>query len=182
MENFSHEIFVQNEAEDKDEIFPVTIREVADAQREDKELQGFFKKPSTKKHIRPVLLQGEMILCYCRDSDNPRMVIPKKLQRKTIVWYHHYLQHPGRDKLEATLSAVMYWYGMHEQIRKFTARCHRCQMGKKRKKKYSQLPPKEAVLIPWHTVCVDLTGPYTIEGDDGTCLEFMCMTMIDPAT
>eukprot|EP00984_Skeletonema_dohrnii_P005652 scaffold1995_cov119-Skeletonema_dohrnii-CCMP3373.AAC.2 len=34
MENFSHEIFVQNEAEDKDEIFPVTIREVADAQRE----------------------------------------------------------------------------------------------------------------------------------------------------
>ena len=39
-----------------------------------------------------------------------------------------------------------------------------------------------AVTIPWHTVCVDLIGPYTIKGKDGTILDFMCLTMIDPAT
>lgn len=182
LSNFSHDIFVQHEAEDRDEIYPVTIREVVDAQHEDKTLKEYFKKPPKDKPIRPVLLQGEIILCYVKDPDCPRMVIPKKLQKKTITWYHHYLQHPGRDKLEKTLSAVMYWKGMSDAIKKFTKRCHRCQLGKKRKRKYAELPPKEAVLTPWHTVCVDLCGPYQIKGSDGSCEEFMCMTMIDPAT
>ena len=29
---------------------------------------------------------------------------------------------------------------------------------------------------------MDLIGPYTIKAKDGTILDFMCMTMIDPAT
>jgi hypothetical protein len=29
---------------------------------------------------------------------------------------------------------------------------------------------------------VDLIGPYTIKGKDGTVIDFMCLTMIDPAT
>jgi hypothetical protein len=33
-----------------------------------------------------------------------------------------------------------------------------------------------------NSVCVDLIGPYTIKGADNTFPEFMCMTMIDPAT
>jgi hypothetical protein len=181
-ENFSNDIFVQHEAEDGDEIYPVTIREVAEAQRVDKKLKKLFEKPDKKGDIRLVNLQGEMLLCHCGEKDRPRMVIPEALQAKVIAWYHHYLQHPGRDKLENTLSATMYWYGMHDQIRKFTKTCSRCQLGKKRKMKYSELPPKQAVVIPWHTVCVDLIGPYTVTGEDGTCLEFMCMTMIDPAT
>jgi hypothetical protein len=35
---------------------------------------------------------------------------------------------------------------------------------------------------PWHTLCVDLIGPYTLKGKDGTVIDFMCHTMIDPAT
>ena len=180
--NFSQDIFVQHEAEDTDEIFPVTIREVADAQRVDKSLKKFFDEPSSKKHMKPVLLQGETVLCFVRDPKRPRLIVPKKLQRKTIAWYHHYLQHPGRDKLEKTLSAVMYWKGMSKDIEKFTKHCKRCQLGKRRKRKYAALPPKQAVITPWQQVCVDLIGPYTVTGKDKTCVEFMCMTMIDPAT
>ena len=29
---------------------------------------------------------------------------------------------------------------------------------------------------------MDLIGPYTIKAKDGTILDFMCLTMIDPAT
>ena len=39
-----------------------------------------------------------------------------------------------------------------------------------------------ADVIPWRKVCVDLIGPYTIKGKDGTVLDFMCLTMIDPET
>ena len=42
--------------------------------------------------------------------------------------------------------------------------------------------PKMAVINPWKTVCVDLIGPYTLKGTDGTVMDFMCLTMIDPAT
>ena len=49
-------------------------------------------------------------------------------------------------------------------------------------RKYGKLPPKEAITKPWHTLCVDLIGPYTIKGKDGTVIDFMCLTMINPAT
>ncbi len=29
---------------------------------------------------------------------------------------------------------------------------------------------------------MDLVGPYTLKGKDGTEIDFMCLTMIDPAT
>ena len=36
--------------------------------------------------------------------------------------------------------------------------------------------------VPWKTVCCDLIGPYTIKGNDGSALDFMCLTMVDPVT
>ena len=36
--------------------------------------------------------------------------------------------------------------------------------------------------IPWEALCVDLIGPYTIKGKDGSVIDFMCLTMIDPAS
>jgi hypothetical protein len=35
---------------------------------------------------------------------------------------------------------------------------------------------------PWEALCVDLIGPYTRKGRDGTEIDFMCLTMIDPAS
>ncbi len=35
---------------------------------------------------------------------------------------------------------------------------------------------------PWEALCVDLIGPYTLNGKDGSSIDFMCLTMIDPAT
>ena len=31
-------------------------------------------------------------------------------------------------------------------------------------------------------LCVDLIGPYTLKGKDGTIIDFMALIMIDPAT
>ncbi len=31
-------------------------------------------------------------------------------------------------------------------------------------------------------LCVDLIGPYTLNGKYGSSIDFMCLTMIDPAT
>jgi hypothetical protein len=42
------------------------------------------------------------------------------------------------------------------------------------------VPPKLVILTPWRALCVDLVGPYTLKGKDGSSIDFMCLTMINP--
>ena len=37
-------------------------------------------------------------------------------------------------------------------------------------------------MTPWEALCVNLIGPSTIKGKDRTEIDFMCLTMIDPAS
>ena len=37
-------------------------------------------------------------------------------------------------------------------------------------------------MTPWKALCVDLVGPYTLKGKDGSSIDFMCLTMINPTT
>ena len=55
-------------------------------------------------------------------------------------------------------------------------------MNKKRKRKYGHLPSKIVISTPWEALCVDLVGPYTLKGKDGSSIDFMALTMINPAS
>ncbi len=37
-------------------------------------------------------------------------------------------------------------------------------------------------MTPWRALCVDLVSPYTLKSKNGSSIDFMCLTMIDPAT
>ena len=76
----------------------------------------------------------------------------------------------------------MYWKGMQRIVRAYVKNCKKCQVNKKHQKLYGKLPTKMVIAKPWHTLCVDLIGPYTLKGKDGTVIDFMCLTMIDPTT
>jgi hypothetical protein len=76
----------------------------------------------------------------------------------------------------------MYWKGMRTTIRKYVNSCRSCQVNKKHNQKYGHLPPKLVIKIPCKALCVDLIGPYTLKGKDGSSIDFMCLTMIDPTT
>ena len=120
-----------------------------------------------------------------------RIYVPKSLRRRTLEWYHHYLNHPGGDRLANTLLQVCYWKGLTAQAKKFAKHCPVCQKFKKKNKKYGKLPPKEVdKLTPWHTVHIDLIGPYTVSTKQHAPggevidveLHLTCMTFVDPAT
>ena len=89
-----------------------------------------------------------------------RMIIPKPLQGCTVMWYHHYLQHPGHTRLEETMQATVNWKGIRTTIRSITKSCKTCQVNKKRKLRYGHLPPKTVIMAPCRTLCVDLVGLY----------------------
>jgi transposase InsO family protein len=57
-----------------------------------------------------------------------------------------------------------------------------CKRRKARNKSYGEIPPKpEPEIIPWHTLCINLIGPYKIgKGKNEATLH--ALTMIDPAT
>jgi hypothetical protein len=110
------------------------------------------------------------------------MIIPKPLQMRAVLSYHHYLQHPGHIRLEETMKATIYWKGMCSPIWSITKSCRSCQVNKKGKLKYGHLPSKIVITIPWRALCVDLIGPYTLKGKDGTVIDFMALMIINPAT
>ncbi len=163
---------------DKDEIYPLTTEEIAEAQRVDASLKHLFK-------CNTVIDQGleikliENTTCVCKDG---QLVIPKPLQVSALKWYHHYLQHPGHTRLKETMNAAMYWKGMHTTIRSLTKSFRSCQSNKRRSHKYGHLPPNTVITNPWECLCVDLIGPYTLKGKDNLQIDFMALTMINPAS
>jgi hypothetical protein len=92
---------------DEEEIFPLTISEIAEEQLKDKSLQ----QHKVLMKLEETLIKNTYVLCK-----EGKLVIPKTLQHKAVAWYHHYLQHPGHTRLEETLRAVMYWKNMRTLI------------------------------------------------------------------
>jgi hypothetical protein len=76
---------------DEDGIYPLTTAEIAEAQRADTTYKDFFKHNAVIDQGLEIKLI-ENTLCVCKDG---RLIIPKPLQRRAVLWYHHYLQHPG---------------------------------------------------------------------------------------
>ncbi len=71
---------------------------------------------------------------------------------------------------------------MLTSIRSTTKSCRACQVNMKWKLKYGHLLPETVITVPRRVLCVDLIGPYTLKGKDGTVIDFMALTMIKPAT
>jgi hypothetical protein len=47
---------------------------------------------------------------------------------------------------------------------------------------YGHVPPKLVIMTPWRAICVDLVGLYALKGKDGSSIDFMHLTMINPTT
>ena len=71
-----NQVFVNRNEEDS--IYPLTTREIAEAQQEDESLLN--KGYSTQ------LVENIKVLC--KDGT---MVIPEGLQHHAVAWFHHYL-------------------------------------------------------------------------------------------
>jgi hypothetical protein len=65
--------------------------------------------------------------------------------------------------MEATLRQNLTWPNLVKDVEAAVKNCLECQIGKKVRKKYGDLPEKLTVRpIAWNRVDVDLIGPLTI--------------------
>jgi hypothetical protein len=163
---------------DKDETYPLTTVEILAAQQADASLKHLFKRDAVIDQGLEIKLIENMT-CVCKDG---WLVIPKPLQVRAVKWYHHYIQHPGHTRHKEMINNGMYWKGMRTTIQSLTKSCRSCQINKRRSQKYGHLPPNTVYTIPWECLCVDLIGLYTLKGKDNLQIDFMALTMIDPAS
>ena len=121
-----------------DDIFLLTTKEIAEAQKVDATLKHTFKRNAVLDKGLEVRL-FENTLCVCKEG---WLVIPKPLQGRAVMWNHHYLQLPGHTRLRETMNAAMYWKGMRATIRSYTRSCKTCQINKRQNLKYGHLHQK----------------------------------------
>ena len=77
-----------------------------------------------------------------------KIVIPQKLQKYVMKWYHTYLLHPRLDITEAMIRQHLYWKGIIEAVQKEVTKCDTCQNKKRSTKQNSKLPAKLAEETP----------------------------------
>ncbi len=87
----------------EEEIFSLTTPEIAEAQKAYVKLKHYFRRNTVLDKGHEVRLVNDTYV-VCKDG---KMIIPKPLQRCAVLWYHHYLQHPGHTQLEETIKATM---------------------------------------------------------------------------
>ncbi len=76
----------------------------------------------------------------------------------------------------------MYWKGKRNTLQSYIKSCRSCQINKTHSKKYGHVEPELVIMTPWRALSVDLIGPYSLKGKDCSSIDFICLTMIDPAT
>jgi hypothetical protein len=147
---------------------------IAHEQKKDTHLKEVMKK-SDKFSERTV--ERSTVITY-----ENKIYMPISLRKRIVRRYHTYLQHPGITRMEATLRQNLTWPNLIKDVEAAVNNCHECQIGKKVRKKYGDLPEKLAERpIAWNIVDVDLIGPLTIKTPNGKT-ELLALTMIDPST
>jgi len=75
--------------------------------------------------------------------------------------------HPGETRLELTAGRHHTWKGLCRAVQRTCKACDICKPTKKKSHKCGHLPPKPAPeIVPLHTLCVDLVGPFDCSKKD----------------
>ena len=142
---------------EEDKIYPLTVTKIVEAQKANSTLKQFFKSNAVLDNgLELLLIENESCICH-----KGRLVIPKPLQSRAVMWYHHYLQHPGHTRLKETMISAIYWKETEETIRSKTKSCKTCQVNNEHDS-MGTLPSKIVISTPWEALYVDLVGPYTL--------------------
>ena len=70
---------------EEDEIYPLTVKEIVEAQKADTTLTHFFKcNVVLDKGLELQLVENESFIC-----NKGRLILPKPLQWHATIWYHY---------------------------------------------------------------------------------------------
>ena len=161
--------------------FALDYATIAKAQAQDAELKAaVLEYPS--RYEKKKLAKDVQVYCYTAPPNQSwRIYIPKEMLEPTIRWYHLALSHVGGSRLYDTTRMHFYNPKLKARIEDIVQRCDVCQRQKLTGRGHGETAPREAALLPWSNIAVDLIGPWTVEiGKEK--VTYNALTIIDMVT
>ena len=110
-----------------------------------------------------------------------KIYLPIGILNDTVRWYHLALGHVGIARLVDTLRMHFYHPRLQDACESEVKKCDPCQRLKNLGRGHGETAQREATLLPWHDVAVDLIGPWTLSIGNQK-LKFSALTIIDMVT
>ena len=159
---------------------PITIRNIQQHQFVDLELNRLNQQEPNRFPTK--FVQDCPVICFLPDINNVnawKIALSSSLMQPTIQWYHETLGHCGINRLYESIKQHFYVPSLKQKCEMY--RCENYQKNKLIGAGYGLLPPREAPIVPWSEVMVDLIGPWRIQTNDED-IYFNKLTYIDPVT
>jgi len=161
--------------------FVLDYRTIADAQDRDAGLQQLAQQ-EPERYVRQLLAPNTQVYCHIRQPNDPwKIYLPEELLDHAVRWYHLALSHVGSNRLLDTMSMHFYSKNLRGKVEDIVSKCDACQRYKLVGRGHGELAPREAEVMPWRRVAVDLIGPWTFLAA-GQELKFSALTIIDLVT
>ena len=153
------------------------LNETLEEQRKDKKLKSIIDDlttsatPTFSSNRSPYVLVNGLLYKIKKTIKNQDhriisnkylLVIPKSMQKKLIAWAHDHPMagHAGRTKTIYRLVSRVYWVTLRKDVFKYVQHCTLCQQFKYNNQPLSTPMKLHFVTEPWHTIGVDLMGPF----------------------
>ena len=156
-------------------------RTIAQAQTGDARLQT-LRNQHPAKFSQNLLAPNTQVWCYTAEPNKPwRIYLPDAILLRAIQWYHFALSHIGQSRLTDTMSLIYYNPKLRSTVEAALSKCKPCQEYKNVQRGHGELAPREAALLPWSDIAVDLIGPWTLQVSNQK-VTFNALTIIDLVT
>jgi hypothetical protein len=163
--------------------FELDFQRIAAAQERDADLTALKATyPLHCQYVDRMLAPDINVCCYTAQPADPwRIYLPNELLENAVRWYHLALSHLGSTRVNDTMSMHFYNPKLKSTVEDIVTKCETCQRYKLVGRGHGELAPREAALIPWNDIAVDLIGPWTLKVA-GRELRFVALTIIDTVT
>ena len=161
--------------------FVLSFQDISQAQHGDARLQ-LLRERTPAEFQQHLLATDTNVWCY-----NPanavrwKIYLPDALLVRAVRWYHLSLSHIGTSRLTDTMSMTFYHPKLRDTVEAVLKPCDECQRFKNVQRGHGHTAPREARLLPWSDIAVDLIGPWKLTIGNRT-VEFRALTIIDLVT
>ncbi len=104
------------------EEFPMNPKLIRREQQTDEELRKKMADDQNQRFAMKTVEGVELV------HMNGKIYVPLSLRERIISWYHQFLVHPGRTRMEATIRQNFTWPGLTPQVDNCCKTCHECQL------------------------------------------------------
>jgi hypothetical protein len=113
---------------------------------------------------------ARLICCQRLPTEAWKTAVPTGMIGDLINCHHVTLNHIGMTRLHETIATHFHCPRLKSPVeQQRVASCHACQHNKAIGPGHGELPERDAQLLPWNEVAVDLIRPWRISKDGQLC-------------